>query len=71
MFFLFDASASQNANMGKMLEEAKKIVEGYAGKGEEGKDKCHVGTALFLGPTIQLMCSSRVMASENEPLTFS
>jgi len=59
LFFLFDASASQNNQMGKMLESAKQIVKMFAGD-ENNKDICHVGSALFLGNNIQLMCSSQI-----------
>ena len=56
LFFLFDASASQNNQITEMLDSAKKIVKKFAGD-SSNKDICHVGSALFMGPTIRLMCS--------------
>lgn len=56
LFFLFDASASQNNQITEMLNSAKKIVKKFAGD-SSNKDICHVGSALFMGPTIRLMCS--------------
>lgn len=56
LFFLFDASASQNNQITKMLNSAKEIVKKFAGD-SSNRDICHVGSALFMGPTIRLMCS--------------
>ena len=55
LFFLFDASASQDGQITKMLESAKKVVRMFAGN-QKNKDMCHVGSALFLGPTVRMMC---------------
>lgn len=59
LFFLFDASASQDNQIEDMLKSAQKIVEMFAGD-SENKDICHVGSALFLGNNIKLMCSNQV-----------
>ena len=56
LFFLFDASASNDSQIKKMVEQANKIVKEYAGD-DKHKDRCHVGSALFLGPTIHMMCA--------------
>lgn len=56
LFFLFDASASQDSEVTRMLDSAKDIVKMFAGT-EDNKDNCHVGSALYLGPTIRFMCS--------------
>ena len=62
LFFLFDASASQDSEINKMLEQAKKIVAMFSGDGTEAKNRdiCHVGSALFMGNNIKLMCSNQV-----------
>lgn len=66
LFFLFDASASNDSQIQKMVEQANEIVKLYAGKVTDGndnddiKDKCHVASALFLGPTIHMMCGQKV-----------
>ena len=63
LFFLFDASASQDSEINKMLEQAKKIVAMFAGNGNDeakNRDICHVGSALFMGNNIKLMCSNQV-----------
>ena len=57
LFFLFDASASQDNQIQDMLDSAKMIVAKYAGDADN-KDVCHVTTALFLGPTIKFMCAN-------------
>lgn len=58
LFFLFDASASQTSQIGAMLTSAQNIVKMFAGVGESRKNLCHVGSALFLGPRIRMMCGS-------------
>lgn len=63
LFFLFDASASQDSEINKMLDQAKKIVAMFAGNGNDeakNRDICHVGSALFMGNNIKLMCSNQV-----------
>ena len=66
LFFLFDASASQDNQIKEMLESARGIVGMFAGEvgnstgnktPDELKDQCHVTSALFLGPTIKFMCA--------------
>ena len=57
LFFLFDASASQDSEITRMLDSAKDIVKMFAGD-EKSKDTCHVGSALYLGPTVRMMCSA-------------
>ena len=66
LFFLFDASASQDNQIKEMLDSARGIVEMFAGDPrnstgnktpDELKDQCHVTSALFLGPTIKFMCA--------------
>ena len=59
LFFLFDASASQDSQIQEMLKQAKEIVKLFAGD-SANKDICHVGSALFLGPNIRLMCSKKI-----------
>lgn len=51
IFFLFDASASQDSEIVKMINSAQDIVRMFSGTTAK-KDICHVGSALFLGPTI-------------------
>ena len=58
LFFLFDASASQDSQISNMLVQAKKIVRYFSGD-RKHKDVCHVGSALFLGPTLKFMCSNQ------------
>ena len=65
LFFLFDASASNDSQIQKMVEQANEIVKLYAGNATDNdnddiKDKCHVASALFLGPTIHMMCGQKV-----------
>lgn len=45
-----------------MLEQAKKIVAMFSGDGSSAKNRdiCHVGSALFMGNNIKLMCSNQV-----------
>ena len=48
-----------------MVEQANEIVKLYAGDAtnndnDDIKDKCHVASALFLGPTIHMMCGQKV-----------
>ena len=60
LFFLFDASASQNNQITRMIESATDIVRMFAGYSETGTyDICHVGSALFLGPTLRFMCAHK------------
>ena len=59
LFFLFDASASQNNQINDMVDQAKQIVNLFAGDSLH-KDRCHVGSALFLGSTIKFMCAANV-----------
>ena len=59
LFFLFDASASQDTEMQIMLQSALKIVDMFSSSDSE-KDVCHVGSALFLGNNVRLMCSNQV-----------
>ena len=56
LFFLFDASASQDNQIGEMIESAEEIVKYFAGD-QENKTACNVGSALFLGPQVRMMCS--------------
>ena len=63
LFFLFDASASQNNQINTMVEQAKEIVKIFAGDSSH-KDRCHVGSALFLGSTIKFMCAANVSTDE-------
>ena len=58
LFFLFDASASQDNQVKEMLKSAQEIVGQFAG-GPDNRDVCHVGSALFLGPDIRLMCAHK------------
>lgn len=58
LFFLFDASASQDNQIKVMLESAMNIVRKFSGNTSK-RDVCHVGSALFLGPTIRFMCCSQ------------
>ena len=58
LFFLFDASSSQDNQIKEMVNQAKEIVKMFAGE-EENKDICHVGSALFMGNNIKLMCSKQ------------
>lgn len=60
LFFLFDASASQNNQITRMIESATDIVRMFAGYSDTGTyDICHVGSALFLGPTLRFMCAHK------------
>lgn len=48
-----------------MVDSAKKIVKFFAGSPSnnndlEQQDICHVGSALFLGPRLRLMCAKKV-----------
>ena len=62
LFFLFDASASTSDQVGGMIDSARNIVQYFAANTDlttAEKDKvCHVGSALFLGPQIRMMCSN-------------
>ena len=55
LFFLFDASASQNNQIGEMVETAKDIVRYFAGD-KDNKQTCFVGSALYMGYDAKLMC---------------
>lgn len=70
MFFLFDASLSQNNQIGDMIDSATNIIRQFAPtytktvsideqKEQLKQPNCLVGSALFLGPTIRLMCSQQ------------
>lgn len=59
LFFLFDASASQDSEIKTMLHSALKIVDMFSSS-DTGKDVCHVGSALFMGNNVRLMCSNQV-----------
>lgn len=72
LFFLFDASSTQDNQISEMVESARKIVRMFATRIENEADiprgsnpvtytsnqGCFVGSALFLGPQIRLMCSN-------------
>lgn len=58
LFFLFDASASQDNQVEQMLKSAQDIVKIFAGD-DRKKDACHVGSALFLGPMVRFMCCKK------------
>ena len=58
LFFLFDASASQDNQVEQMLKSAQDIVKIFAGD-DKKKDACHVGSALFLGPMVRFMCCKK------------
>ena len=66
LFFLFDATSSQNKQLTDMVEQAKKIIKLFAKPNpnnpsdESWKDACHVTSALFQGPTLRLMCAEKV-----------
>lgn len=60
LFFLFDASASQFSQISAMVRSAEEIVKMFAGEGPDAKNVCNVGSALFLGPKIKLMCSQQI-----------
>ena len=62
LFFLFDASASQDNQIKEMIDAAKGIVKIFAA---EDADKCHVTSALFMGPEVKLMCAKELTT---EPL---
>lgn len=70
LFFLFDASASQDSEITKMVNAAKDIIKMFAptvdykiGDPLTDDDKkkklnmCRVGSALFMGPKLKLMCA--------------
>lgn len=61
LFFLFDASASQDSEAATMMAQANDVIRSFAGKNGsfESIDCCHVGSALFLGPDIRLMCCQK------------
>ena len=70
LFFLFDASASQDNQIQAMIDSAQEIIKQFAGdptkvsggsqaeKEAKAKAMCNVGSALFLGPQIRMMCGS-------------
>ena len=46
-----------------MIESANQIISKFAPEvkdGEEIPDVCRVGSALFLGPNIRLMCCNKI-----------
>lgn len=69
LFFLFDASASQDSEITKMVNAAKDIIKMFAPTvdykigdplTDDKKKKlnmCRVGSALFMGPKLKLMCA--------------
>jgi hypothetical protein len=59
LFFFFDATTTQQKEIDYMLNSAKEIVRQFAGD-SNNKDICHVGSALFQGPTARLMCGQQV-----------
>jgi hypothetical protein len=62
LFFLYDASGSSDNAIQSMVEQSKKIVEFFAGDctNDNSKiDNCHVGSALFMGEDIHLMCCQK------------
>lgn len=68
LFFLFDASASQDSEIKIMLHSALKIVDMFSSS-DTGKDVCHVGSALFMGNNVRLMCSNQVDTLEQSAWT--
>ena len=69
LFFLFDASSTQDNQITEMVEAARKIVKMFAPTAETAptgtpnyttNEGCFVGSALFLGPQIRLMCSNQI-----------
>ena len=54
MFFLFDASSSTDNQINEMVEQSNEILKELAT--ENPNSKCTVGSALFLGPSIRMMC---------------
>ena len=67
LFFLFDASASQNNKLKEMMDSAKNIVKMFSGtRNTKDKDICRVGSALFLGPRVRMMCSHLLKTFEDE-----
>lgn len=67
LFFLFDASASQNNKLNEMMESARNIVRMFsATKDNREKDICRVGSSLFLGPRIRMMCSHLLKTFEDQ-----
>lgn len=59
LFFFFDATTTQQKEIDYMLNSAKEIVRQFAGDANN-KDICHVGSALFQGPTARMMCGQQV-----------
>lgn len=54
VFFLFDASSSTNNQIQEMIKQSNEILKKLAP--DESSVKCTVGSALFLGPSIRMMC---------------
>ena len=54
VFFLFDASSSTDNQINEMVEQSNEILKELAT--ENPNSKCTVGSALFLGPSIRMMC---------------
>ena len=54
MFFLFDASSSTDNQINEMVQQSNDILKELAS--ENPNSKCTVGSALFLGPSIRMMC---------------
>ncbi len=72
LFFLFDASMSTGPVVQQMVNSANAIAKMFApkisGNSPSAADKeiCHVGSALFLGPKIRLMCSNLMEGAVTE-----
>ena len=54
VFFLFDASSSTDNQINEMIEQSNEILKELATENQNAK--CTVGSALFLGPSIRMMC---------------
>lgn len=54
VFFLFDASSSTDNQIQEMIKQSNEILKELAS--ENPNSKCTVGSALFLGPSIRMMC---------------
>ena len=71
LFFLFDASASQDNQIEEMIRQSENIIKKFAGTSSE-KDKCRVGSALFLGPNMRLMCGQHLQGQDiTRPAIYS
>mgnify|MGYP003290655374 CR=1 FL=1 len=54
VFFLFDASSSTNNQIQEMINQSNEILKELSPT--DSSVKCTVGSALFLGPSIRMMC---------------